>query len=111
MRFRKAIVFTLIVAILAGSLMAAGCGSSSKAALQMPTIELFQYSKGATVDFDETTINSAANAEAERQVRDRQGHLSLRVGGQPGERLQSALPAAVLEGRRGHHQVRRAGLR
>ena len=64
MRFRKAIVFTLIVAILAGGLMAAGCGSSSKAALQMPTIELFQYSKGALVDFDETTINSAASAEA-----------------------------------------------
>ena len=61
---RVAIVFTLIAAIVAGGLLSAGCGGSKKAALVAPTVELFQYSRGATVDFDEATINSAASAEA-----------------------------------------------
>ena len=60
---RVAIAFTLVFAIVTGSLLSAGC-SKSKKALVAPTIELFQFSKGATVDFDEATINSAATAEA-----------------------------------------------
>jgi hypothetical protein len=61
---RTIIAFVLVLAILGGSLMAVGCGDSGKAALEMPTFEIFQFQKGATVDFDEATINSAANAEA-----------------------------------------------
>ena len=61
---RVALAFTLVVAIVVGGLLSAGCGSESKAALVKPTIELFQFSKGSTVDFDEATINQAATAEA-----------------------------------------------
>jgi LEA14-like dessication related protein len=61
---RVAIAFTLVFAIVAGSLLSAGCGGGKKAALVLPTIELFQFAKGAAVDFDEATINSMATAEA-----------------------------------------------
>ena len=61
---RTIIAFVLVLAILGGSLMAVGCGDGEKAALEMPTFALFQFQKGSTVDFDEATINSAANAEA-----------------------------------------------
>ena len=62
---RIALVFTLVVAIVSGGLLSAGCGKESKAALVKPTIDLFQFSKGVTVDFDEDTINqAAANTEA-----------------------------------------------
>ncbi len=61
---RVAIVFTLVVAIVAGSLLSTGCGESKKAAMVLPTVELFQFTKGATVDFDEATINSMATAES-----------------------------------------------
>lgn len=60
---RITLAFALVVAILAGGLLSTGCGES-KAALVKPTIELFQFQKGPTVDFDDATINSAANAEA-----------------------------------------------
>jgi len=53
-----------VFAIVAGSLLSAGCGGGKKAALVLPTIELFQFAKGAAVDFDEATINSMANAES-----------------------------------------------
>ncbi len=61
---RIAIVFTLILAIVAGGLLSAGCGKK-QAALQQPTIELFQYLKGSNVDFDDATINSAADGGGE----------------------------------------------
>lgn len=61
---RIAIVFTLILAIVAGGLLSAGCGKK-QAALQQPTIELYQYLKGSTVDFDDATINQAADAGGE----------------------------------------------
>ncbi|MDM8000001.1 MAG: hypothetical protein QUS33_08385 [Dehalococcoidia bacterium] len=61
---RVVIAFTLVLAILGGSLTALGCGEGEKAALEMPTFELYQFQRGATSDFDEATINSAANAEA-----------------------------------------------
>ena len=61
---RTTIAFTLVAAIVAGGLLSSGCGGSKKAALVLPTVELFQYSRGATVDFDEATINQAATAEA-----------------------------------------------
>jgi len=61
---RIAIVFTLILAIVAGGLLSAGCGKK-QAALQQPTIELYQYLKGSTADFDDATINQAADAGGE----------------------------------------------
>ena len=60
---RIAIVFTLVLAVVAGGLLSAGCGKKT-AALELPTIELYQFQKGPTVDFDEATINQAATAEA-----------------------------------------------
>ena len=56
---RIAIVFTLILGIVAGGLLSAGCGNKT-AALQQPAIELYQFQKGSTVDFDDATIDSAA---------------------------------------------------
>jgi hypothetical protein len=42
---RVAIAFTLVFAIVAGSLLSAGCGGGKKAALVLPTMELFQFAK------------------------------------------------------------------
>ncbi len=61
---RITLAFALVVAIVAGGLLSTGCGGENKAELVKPTIELFQFQKGSTVDFDDATINSAANAEA-----------------------------------------------
>ena len=61
---RFTFAFILVAAIVAGSVLSAGCGKS-KSALVKPDISLFQFSKGATVDFDDATINSAADGAGE----------------------------------------------
>lgn len=57
--FKAAIVFTLVLAIVAGAVLSTGCGEK-RAKLEMPTIELYSFQKGSTVDFDDATINNAA---------------------------------------------------
>lgn len=60
---RVAILFALSLVVVAGGLLA-GCGSG-QAALEMPDIEMFQYLKGTTVDFNDATLNQMAEGGGE----------------------------------------------
>jgi hypothetical protein len=61
---RTAIVFTLVLTVVAGGLLAAGC-SKGQAKLELPTVELYQYLKGTTGDLNDATLNQIAEGGGE----------------------------------------------
>ena len=61
---RTAIVFTLVLTVVAGGLLSAGC-SKGQAKLELPTVELFQYLKGTTGDLNDATLNQIAEGGGE----------------------------------------------
>jgi len=60
---RLAIMFAFSLVLVAGGLLAS-C-SSGQAALEMPDMEMFQYLKGSTVDFNDATLNAMAEGGGE----------------------------------------------
>jgi len=61
---RVGILVALCLVLVAG-LVLTGCGKKKEAALQQPTLQFTSYVKGATVDFDDATLNNmAAGAQA-----------------------------------------------
>ena len=61
---RTAIVFTLVLTVVVGGLLAAGC-SKGQAKLELPTLELYQYLKGTTGDLNDATLNQIAEGGGE----------------------------------------------
>ena len=62
-RVRVAIMFAFSLVVVASSLLA-GC-SSGQAELKMPEMEIFQYLRGTTVDFNDATLNQMAEPAGE----------------------------------------------
>ncbi|MBN2100111.1 MAG: hypothetical protein JW753_11010 [Dehalococcoidia bacterium] len=61
---RGGILVALCLVLVAGMVLA-GCGKKKEAALQQPGLQFTSYVTGATVDFDEDTLNNmAANGQA-----------------------------------------------